>query len=610
MHLKKVIPLIISSYFLTACGGSSDSDTAAEITPPDTTPPADILYSHQVKGLAVYQGALAGANVCVDLNKNLACDDDEPTTTTDNDGNYQIDWNSAVETPEYYLMANWTTAASNARQPAKALSLNFKNPLAVTNTLGVIGADGVGQLTALSKNNGAINSLTSIQLNRTIEINNSDLPTQDATALLSELDVLLSRVYQLNIDELYQVDAANSVSDNFLISDALYLYVDQVVAGQVPSLLAVEKILGISFEDLKDMLNDSDFTIEEFIKENPIAARIIISNAAIALGFTENPLDREIMSQSDWDIVFNNIENELGFKNTYILSSSVGFTSFSLQDDSIKKMLTGFIVNDIVSAFEIDMSFVEDNLDDDMACWNSEAQGWITKIYEDSELENPEPFVNGNTYTTYYEGTTIPIEFHVEKFWADETDWQAIIERTPTALKLNSLTWPESLFKIQIAQKDDVICRQPDVSSSLTYDLPNSDSPQLITTTDIVSTFFSSDYPEYTNIDSEAQAFTIKDYDGEITAVYTWELLTSPSDQPMIEITSVNVDPSAPSLMNSDYYILEYIEDENVAVEVELYKATPLDAITAPLMVTYDDDTFEFTTPLYQHLLGLTVQPQ
>jgi hypothetical protein len=80
MHHKSLLAMLISGALLVGCG-SSDDETITDVTPPDTgiptTPPIS-EFNHQVTGLAVYQGALSGATVCADLNKNLICDTDNP----------------------------------------------------------------------------------------------------------------------------------------------------------------------------------------------------------------------------------------------------------------------------------------------------------------------------------------------------------------------------------------------------------------------------------------------------------------------------------------------------------------------------------------------------
>lgn len=329
------------SIVLMGCG-SSDSDNPEveipEITPPDTstpttpdtgTPATD--FDHQIAGVAAYQGALVGATICADLNMNQACETDEPSAMTDSEGAYQIDWQSEVETPEYYLLANWAAASSTSNKKPQVMQLRFKGATQPKQLNTIINAAGFGSLVASSEYGGAINLLTNIKFNRKVEIQKSELEESQKTALLTEVDTLLARLFALQPSNLYQVTPANSVSDDFIITEALYNYVEQVLAGQIPALLALENVLDVSFDDLKALLEDSEFSLEEFIDSDPLAARILISNAAISLGYTESHIDHRIMGEHDWDILLGNIISETGFKNTFTLSSNVGMSSFSLQ---------------------------------------------------------------------------------------------------------------------------------------------------------------------------------------------------------------------------------------------------------------------------------------
>jgi hypothetical protein len=65
------------SVFLSSCGGGGSSALTTESS------------SVQVKGVAV-DGYLAGSDVCLDLNINNSCDQDEPTSKTGSDGSYQL----------------------------------------------------------------------------------------------------------------------------------------------------------------------------------------------------------------------------------------------------------------------------------------------------------------------------------------------------------------------------------------------------------------------------------------------------------------------------------------------------------------------------------------
>ena len=532
--------------------------------------------------------------------------DGEPTTTTDVEGKYQIDWTSETETPEYYLLANWN-AAPNSNNPAQAIKLNFKNA-AAQNINRVISAEGQGQLVALPQHSGAINSLTNIQFSRMLEMTELGLAENKISSLMSELSVLLAAVYKQDALNPYQVTAANSLSDDFLAADAFHRYLDEVIAGQVPELLALENILGISYSDLQLMLQDSGLSLEEFIALDPLAARIIISNAAIYLGYTDTPIDKRIMGEGDWDTVLGNLQSEAGFKHTFSLQSTVNLTSFSLLNKTQEKNLVGFVMNDQVSGFEI--AVINDSSSENInKCWNKEVSNWLEHDEIPEGYEPPTPYADGNKYVTHYSGTTTPINFHLSKYFAADSEWDNVLSTTANALALSQLSWPDTLYRIKLEQTEDVICRRIDGNDE-SYVMPEYSSSDDISTTDIVMTFFSSDYPELTDIDEENSTFTIKDYQGELTASYQWNIITSPNDKDTIELVKIPLSDGTPAILESTYYLLENTSEDQLAVEVSFYPTTTEESLNAPLIVSYDEETYEFTDTLYQHLFGLmTTQP-
>ncbi|MEN7528624.1 hypothetical protein [Cupriavidus sp. DL-D2] len=71
---------------LSGCGGGGGETPAA--TPGGTNPDTPVV-TPKISGKAI-DGYLVGATVCLDMNHNNACDSDEPSTTTDAQGNYAL----------------------------------------------------------------------------------------------------------------------------------------------------------------------------------------------------------------------------------------------------------------------------------------------------------------------------------------------------------------------------------------------------------------------------------------------------------------------------------------------------------------------------------------
>lgn len=185
------------------------------------------------------------------------------------------------------------------------------------------------------------------------------------------------------------------------------------MAGQIPVLLALENVLGLSFSVLKTLLDDSEMTLEEFIASDPLAARIIISNAVIALGYTESPIDHRIMDVTDGDIVLDSLIQKRGFKNTFTMSSLINISLFSLQDKCQTKILRGSVVNDLVFGSELGLNLSPDT---PLYCWNTELEDWHTLILGTLDMKPYRRFSAEKKYTTYYEGTTVLIIFEVQKY--------------------------------------------------------------------------------------------------------------------------------------------------------------------------------------------------
>lgn len=81
MNFPKTLLASVIALSLSACGGDSSSDSG-------TTTPNESNVAHAGKAA---DGYLQYANVCLDLNNNKSCDDNEPSATTDEDGSFTLD---------------------------------------------------------------------------------------------------------------------------------------------------------------------------------------------------------------------------------------------------------------------------------------------------------------------------------------------------------------------------------------------------------------------------------------------------------------------------------------------------------------------------------------
>ncbi|MGI2172291.1 hypothetical protein ACROAE_19235 [Shewanella sp. MF05960] len=604
MHHKSLLAILISGALLAGCG-SSDDDSTTDTTQPDagtpttpTTPPVS-EYNHQIAGLAVYQGALSGATVCADLNKNLACDSDEPFAITDAEGNYQLEWTSEVETPDYYLVANWQAAAATQAIQARSLALKVKNPTNRATPKSIVDDAGQGTLIASPQYNGAINNLTHIKQSRVIEMMNQNLSDSEINQLSTELDALLAILYQLDVNTLYSVSAEMSANASFTRIDYAIAYLQQVIATQIPNLIAAEKILAATYAQLWQILSDSGLSIEEFFSDDAftLAANILFSDSAIALGFTELPIDSRILSQNDWDIVLGNIINDKGFTNTLSLSLLSQFSTFSLDNDETGKTVIGSTSIDgigYVTEFPKDI----DEQEVEIECWNTTHNGWYTI----APLPKTEPFIEGNSYKTVYDSTDVNVTINVEKILTPSDSWSSILNIIPESLKFNTINWPQTLYSINVSQEADVMCRE--VNNYQIYDLPDYETADMITVDDVARAQFDSLYPEFIIVDEQQSKITLLDIDLQPETTFTVERSMSPSSQPLIISTEDAINDEVAEYILPTYYL---VADQQL-IEVNLNKAFNTKDANNQLMLTYDNSE-RFTQILYNHLLSLKTTP-
>jgi len=90
--MKKIVLATTLGLFLIGCGGGkSNSDSNKEVTskPLNNATSTTDTKSNIIKGKVV-DGYVKDAKVCIDLNKNRFCDEGEPFTKSDKNGNYSL----------------------------------------------------------------------------------------------------------------------------------------------------------------------------------------------------------------------------------------------------------------------------------------------------------------------------------------------------------------------------------------------------------------------------------------------------------------------------------------------------------------------------------------
>lgn len=567
------ISLIISTILLTACGGSDSSTPEV-----DDQLPVETDFSHQVIGTVVDLGVVAGAEACIDLNMNLTCDDSEPTSTTDQDGGFQIDWESATESPAFNLLATWVPVAPQSTSKWQPRRIN--NP------------DGSVTLQSLQENNGFINNLTDMQVQAYQRLaEDDDLSEAQRIIAMAEFKRLLVETYGLTGENPIRLDAATASSEQFIQTYQVHQYLAaQVDAIEEPmstleAVVAVERVLAATLSQINMLIEQSGQSASEYLASAPAALTTVVEQQVIALGFKEQPIDDSLMTATDWQVI-----------NEGILSSESGnhALSFTLNPNdlvylnygAIDESIVGFEINDMVTIIETSPDVDEGIIP--MSCWNVDKAQWVSS--EDAEAV--EPSYSGNTLTTVYEGTSTEIYMQVTKLDTQTDAWQSLIGATNSAFKLADITWPRTMYRLNVEMEDDVICRPTNENDQFTWDHPVA-SPDNLDTRLIVKTFFNYDF-EADDFSVDGNEFTISEQD-----TYRWQLVDTPNGQKAIEI--VNSDENVPSIfIDADYYLW----DENVIIEVELESKIQINQDSYAMLI-FEQSMDEV---LYDHFMGLKTE--
>jgi hypothetical protein len=596
MRLKLLTSILISSTLLSACGGSS-SDGGTD-TPPDGAS----SFNHQVLGNVIHIGAVAGADVCIDLDQNGQCDESEPSSTTDNDGRYQIDWESEQEQPTYDLIATWIQTSQSVSKPSPlkaAIKPELKQQGIDANS-SVVSSEGDAKLMALQDHNGAINSLTNIEFQRVTRMRQAGETPLDIAAERLILTALLHTIYDRGEANTFQLSAAQSIDVDFQDTYKLHQHIDALIDNQLTDYVAVDNVMSMSKEQLKQLVSDSGMETQVYLDSDPMDIRFLVNNTLLAQGYIATPIDQKIMSSGDWQVITTHLLEDEQQPSKFNLAPAKINNHFTLEYGETALSFTGSIQDGKVWGQTIDTNNGTANLEE---CWNSDIEKWINPDRDDQGYQPPAmKFVN-NSLQTVYRGTSIPVTVEFTKYLSDDNDWQAILSTTPAALKLSTLNWPTVIYRYTIEQASDVMCRVQDDFN--VWSMPAHQDPLQLTTTDMARLFWPSFYPHNIAIDENAKRVSI-DITGE-KETYEWSLLTSPSGQPMIQIQQVELAPKFTEFVLPDHYLILGTD----IIEITLNEAMRYGAENDYLNITFNGEEDGFNQRFYQHLSSLvtTTQP-
>ncbi|MFV7784034.1 hypothetical protein ACNPKB_03420 [Shewanella marisflavi] len=594
MRLTHLSTLLLGTCLLSACGGSNkDSDTPTDGgTPPPTS------FDHQVIGTVVYQGAVAGAEVCVDLNQNASCDNDEPSTVADAEGKYQIDWESDVEMPVYELVASWQQAAEASSKPA-LLKAAFRTDLLNANTSSeqgesdstqtIISTEGEGKLIALQEHGGALNPMTHLEYQRVARMRAAGTTSLDIATQRTLLAAMLLTIYEREGNP-YKLSAEQSLAPEFVDTYQLHRHLEALIVEQLSDVLAVDDIMSMTRDQLRALVEASGTSTQEYLASDPMAVRFLVSNALIAQGYIETPIDEKIMSDADWQVINNHFFEDDQLHSNFTLAPSTLQSLFTLTYGTPDLTFVGSIVEGKVNGRVFDDREGTDTAEE---CWNGELKQWV--IEGDKDYQPPEIKYKDNTLHTVYSGTSVPITIEFTKYSGTGEEWQAILSTTPPALKLAELNWPSQVYRYRGKQAADVMCRVR--GEFATWPMPSHQDPELLTTADVARLFWPAFYPDDVVIDEENQTIKLN-ITGEVTT-YQWSLSTSPSDEPVLRVKQIDLPAAYAEFVSVDNYLIQ----EDTLIEVSVYEATDSSGkLGNYLSLSFDGNEDNFNQRFHQHL--------
>lgn len=311
-------------------------------------------------------------------------------------------------------------------------------------------------------------------------------------------------------------------------------------------------------------------------KYSPVAMALLATSS-----FAASPLR---MGASDWSVIKQSVLEDNGKAYYLDLSRLAQRPFFSLTHGDPENPLIGYNVNG---------HWMTNTLGDGEAiaseCWNSQLSRWVDPEHpQSSGYEQHAPKFHGNTMTTVYDGTEVPLEITVTPYATASKEWKTLVSKFPQSLKLNKINWPQTVYQVDFNQKGDVICRdqQPyDVSLQGTIT-----ELSALNSAIVVASFF----PEYAPDKFAAQSehdFVLND--GQ---EYQWQIVTTTEGQLLLKLQLI--DEEDQEFHEPSYYLLE----KRHFVEVQLNRASKTSDHPGLIRLTYPSS---FNQVIYRHMSAL-----
>lgn len=504
---KKTLYLSMATMLL-ACGGSGDSSSGSGGSTGGGTGGNNNNHSIQLSGRVVYETPMAGVQVCADLNKNLRCDDGEPSATTTSDGSYQLNWTSQNQNPDYYLLAYWPKTSDVI--PLTTISQN-SDEIAIA---------------ALKDHQGAINPLTTLELDSLRLALLQGYTSTKQQQLLSELKALHAAIYQLPATEVYQ---RVFEADNYLPLMQLHIRLiveTMLVAGEMHT-KAPAQVMQQLHQELLARMQADNLSVLELFGQNAEEITARVKQVLFELGYANSndddqdestpPFNASVLNDADWDAVKASLFRQ-------------DPRDYYLRLDTLTRTIADLAYG------ENEMTILQGKIFDDggwfedvMECWNNDQQQWIHQ--DDVEL-----VLNNQTDSSIeadFAGTGVALRYRFSKINSNSAQWQTLIEESYDDFRLYELHWPQVLYRFDMQLTQPALCREVDYDARPVAQLL-ADSVQQLNTLDVAKMFFPQEHAEGNiTIDDDAKRITVG-----LSRHYQWQLVTAPDNSTLIRLSA------------------------------------------------------------------------
>ena len=236
--MKKILKssLIITLALFTGCGGGGGGGSGSNNGNNNSS-----NNSYELITGKVVDGYVKNAKVCVDINNNLKCDNDEPFTYTDEHGNYTL----VIENKNYILIS---TGGIDTQTNTPAITMysntTYKNITPLTSVAIKYGEEAVANYFNIDKSKIAANPLENEEI--------KDIVTNIVNIKLSTGEYLLSNELQQsspqNISKEDNSSKENNSSEhtpqnttqkeeNVTIKDANETFPPQIIGNLTPPII-------------------------------------------------------------------------------------------------------------------------------------------------------------------------------------------------------------------------------------------------------------------------------------------------------------------------------------------------------------------------------------